>query len=157
MANLTYAAGMKQLCIVLLLILSVLASAGAAPTRKRSLYQRLGGAYAISALVDDFLDKLLKDPIIVQNPKVVAAMGNINVPGLKFHITNFVCAAAGGPEVYTGRDMAKSHKHLSITQAEWDASVAILKQSLKDFDIKGPEGDEVLALVGSLQGQIVGK
>jgi len=146
---------MRNLCLLLLLTL-VLAPTGA-KEKKKSLYQRLGGVYAISALVDDFIDKLLRDPIVVKNPKVVAAMGNINVPGLKFHLTNFICSAAGGPETYTGRDMATSHKHLSITQEEWDASVAILTQSLKDFDIKGPEGEEVLQLVGSLRDQIVGK
>ena len=141
----------------ILLLCAVVLSPVQGKEKKKSLYLRLGGVYAISALVDHFIDKLLKDPVVVANPKVVAAMGNINVPGLKFHITNLLCSAAGGPESYTGRDMRSSHKHLDITEAEWNASVALLQQSLKDFDIKGPEGQEVLDLVSSLKEQIVKK
>ena len=60
MAHLTYAAAMKKLFLVLLIVSCALAPAGARE-KKKSLYQRLGGVYAISALVDDFIDKLLKD------------------------------------------------------------------------------------------------
>ena len=145
---------MRNVGLILLLV-SLLVGAAPAKERKKSLYARLGGAYAIAAVVDDFINNLLKDPVIVANPKVVAAMNNINVPGLKFHITNMLCAATGGPETYTGRDMATSHKHMAITEAEWNAMAGDLQKTLKDFDVPAPEQAELLTLLGGLKEKIV--
>lgn len=63
--------------------------------------------------------------------------------------------AAGGPQVYVGRNMVESHKHLNITQLEWDALVGDFVSVLYKYKVPQAEQKELLTLVGSLKGQIV--
>ncbi|MBI3929235.1 MAG: group 1 truncated hemoglobin [Armatimonadetes bacterium] len=141
-------------CLLGLLSAPVLADGH---VRKKTLYERLGGAYAIAGFVDEFVDRLFNDEVLSANPQVLEAMNRpgVNVPGLKFHITNLVCQAAGGPEKYTGRSMEDSHKHLLITRAEWDATVRIFKETMSDLKIPEPEQKELLEIVGPLEPEIV--
>ena len=90
-----------------------------APKPEATLYERLGGKSAIQAVVNDFIDRVGADPRIT-NEKVKARLGAIHIPALKVHVTNQVCAAAGGPCEYTGRDMISTHAGLEITNAEFD-------------------------------------
>jgi hemoglobin len=83
-----------------------------------TLYERLGGIFAIAAVVDHFSDQLLK------NPKVVEANPELNewhtakypgrLPGLKFLRTLWVAALAGGPFQYTARELRDAHFDLKI-------------------------------------------
>src|SRR5262249_20834934 len=84
-----------------------------------SLYERLGGVYAIAAVVDDFIDRVMDDPRLNANPKVNEAHHRVSRAGFKYLVTEQVCAAAGGPQRYTGRTMSESHAHLEITPDEW--------------------------------------
>lgn len=123
-----------------------------------SLFERLGGTYAIAALADDFVDRLLSDDVIVKNEKVVEALQPKpfnKVPGLKFHITALICHLTGGPENYTGRTMADSHQHLDISEEEWNATVADLKASLEAFKICPNDQKELLEIVASTKKDIV--
>lgn len=131
-------------------------SGGLAP---KSLYERLGGFYGVAALVDDFVDRLLSNETIVANPQVVAAFDrpDVNTLGLKAHITNMLCQAAGGPERYTGRSMEKCHDGLKITSAEWEAAVAEFRTSLEVLGIAQPEREDLLKLVGGMRYRIVGR
>lgn len=83
----------------------------------KTLYERLGGFYSIAAVVDDFLSKVLADPVINANPKVDAARksGHVTPAGFKYIVTEMVCAYTGGPQKYSARGMKESHKHLDIT------------------------------------------
>lgn len=131
-----------------------------AAEEKKSLYERLGGAYAIAALSDDFVDRLLSDDVIVKNEKVVAALQPTpynKIPGLKFHIATMLCQVTGGSEVYTGRSMLASHVHLDITEEEWDATVKDLKASLDAFKICPNDQAELLEIVASTKPDIVKK
>ena len=125
----------------------------------KSLFDRLGGTYPIAALVDDYVDNLPSDPTIMGNPNVRAAVENAaannGLPGLKYQITAFIIEATGGPYSYHGRDMVESHKNLGITQAEWDASVKVLKASLDKFKVSAAEQAELNALVAKMHDQIV--
>src|SRR5579862_4300231 len=86
---------------------------------KPSLYERLGGVYAIAAVVDDFVDRIMVDPRLNANPKVDEAHHKVPSAGFKYLVTEQVCWATGGPQVYTGRSMRDSHAHLEITPREW--------------------------------------
>lgn len=129
---------------------------GLAPT---SLYERLGGFYGVAALVDDFVDRLLTNETIVANPQVVAAFDRpgVNTLGLKAHITNMLCQAAGGPERYTGRSMEKCHEGLKITAAEWEAALQEFGTTLETLQIAEPERQELRKLVGGMRYRIVGR
>lgn len=120
----------------------------------KSLYDRLGGIYGIGAVVDDFVDRIMSDPVLNANPKIAEAHDNITPGGFKYYITEFVSSAIGGPQTYTGRTMIDSHAHLKMTNAEWDAFVHDFNQSLHKFDVPEAEQAEIIAVVGSLKGEM---
>lgn len=120
-----------------------------------SLYERLGGVYAIAAVVDDFTDRLMDDPRLNTNPKVNEAHHRVPRAGFKYLVTEQVCAAAGGPQRYTGRSMYDSHVHLDITDPEWRAFLDDLRQTFDKFQVPQAERAELFAIVDSTKQDIV--
>lgn len=120
-----------------------------------SLYDRLGGVYPIATVVDDFVDRVMSDPILNANPKVYEAHHKVAPAGFKYLVTEMVCWASGGPQKYTGRSMHDSHVHLDITADEWDAFMADLKQTFDKFGIPEAERKELVAIVESTKKDIV--
>lgn len=120
-----------------------------------SLYERLGGVYAIAAVVDDFIDRIMDDPRLNANPKVDEAHHRVSKAGFKYLVTEQVCWAAGGPQKYTGRSMRDSHIHLDITPAEWLSFMDDLQQTLSKFGVPDREQKEIFAIVDSTRGDIV--
>ncbi len=120
-----------------------------------SLYERLGGVYAIAAVVDDFIDRIMDDPRLNANPKVDEAHHRVSKAGFKYLVTEQVCWAAGGPQKYTGRSMRDSHIHLDITPAEWLSFMDDLQQTLTKFGVPDREQKEIFAIVDSTRGDIV--
>jgi hemoglobin len=115
-----------------------------------TLYERLGGIYAIAAVVDHFSDQLLK------NQKVVEGNAELNewhtvtfpgrLPGLKFLRTMWVAALAGGPFQYTARELRDAHFDLHIPPDVFDEVDAELGRSLDHFNVPEREKGEVLAV-----------
>lgn len=126
-----------------------------AQARQPSLYERLGGAYAIATVVDDFVDRLSVNATLNANPAISAARAHVPKAGLKFHVTALVCEATGGPCKYTGRTMKEAHRHLNITPAQWDAMVADFKTTLNAFHVPVPEQQELITIVGGTRQDIV--
>ena len=120
-----------------------------------SLYERLGGVYAIATVVDDFIDRIMDDPRLNANPKVDEAHHRVSRAGFKYLVTEQVCWASGGPQVYTGRSMRESHSHLDITAGEWLSFLDDLQQTLDKFGVPGPEQQELFAIVDSTRADIV--
>ena len=85
----------------------------------QSLYERLGGAYAIAVVVDDFIDRIMVDPRLNANPRVDEAHHRVSAQGFKYYVTEMVCWAAGGPQTYSGRSMVDTHRELLISGEEW--------------------------------------
>ncbi len=125
------------------------------PAQEKSLYDRLGGVYAIATVVDDFIERLLVNDILNANPKIKEARDRVPRAGLKFRVTALVCQVTGGPEKYTGRTMKDSHAHLSITEKEWQAMVADFKGTLDKFKVPAREQGELIAIVESTKKDIV--
>jgi hemoglobin len=121
---------------------------------KKSLYDRLGGYNAVAAVVDDFVVRLVTDK---QFERFFAGHSTDSKKRIRQHIVDQLCAAAGGPCVYTGRTMKDSHVGLGITEAEWDAAAKHLVASLDKFKVGEQEKTELLAFVTSLKGDIVDK
>lgn len=130
---------------------------GAVPAAapQKTLYERLGGAYAIATVVDDFIEALLVDEALNANPAIKAARTRVPKAGLKFHVTAMVCQATGGPEKYTGRTMKAAHAHLKITEKEWDEMVKVFVGVLDKYKVPKPEQEELLKIVGTTKGDIV--
>lgn len=120
-----------------------------------SLYDRLGGVYAIAVVVDDFIDRIMADPRLNANPAVDEAHHKVPPAGFKYLVTEMVCHATGGPQRYTGRNMAESHRHLNITHPEWEAFLDDFRQTLDKFHVPAPEQAELFAIVQSTYGDIV--
>jgi hemoglobin len=120
-----------------------------------SLYDRLGGVYNIATVVDDFIDRVMADPRLNANPAVDEAHHKVLPAGFKYLATEMVCSASGGPQRYTGRSMADSHRHLNITPQEWDAFMDDFQQTLDKFKVPPSEQAELRAIVQSTYGDIV--
>ena len=120
-----------------------------------SLYDRLGGVYAIATVVDDFVDRVMNDPRLNANPLVFEAHHKVAPPGFKYLVTEQVCEATGGPQRYTGRTMRDSHAHLKITESEWQAFLDDFRQTLDKFQVPAAECAELVAIVESTKGEIV--
>jgi hemoglobin len=120
-----------------------------------TLYDRLGGVYSIATVVDDFIDRVMADPRLNANPAVDEAHHKVPPAGFKYLATEMVCWASGGPQRYTGRSMADSHRHLNITPQEWDAFMDDLQQTLDKFKVPPSEQAELRAIVQSTYGDIV--
>jgi hemoglobin len=120
-----------------------------------SLYDRLGGTYAIATVVDDFIDRVSANDTLNANPAIDAARKRVPPAGLKFQVTAFMIQATGGPYKYHGRNMVDSHTHLHITEAEWQTLAADFKATLDHFEVPEKEQGELFALVGTTHDDIV--
>ena len=124
---------------------------------EKSLYERLGGVFAIAAVIDYFSDEVVKNPKVGQqsdNPQLRewSTKQLDRLPGLKFMRTLWVCEVAGGPQKYVATEQGSTplglevaHSDLRITPDEFDEVAAELKRSLEHFSVPAKETEEVLA------------
>jgi hemoglobin len=127
------------------------ASSRPAPSAPRtgSLFDRLGGLNAISAVVDDFAGNVLNDPRI--NKK----FAKTDAPRLLANLKDFVCNATGGPCQYNGLSMKAAHDHMRVTGGEFNALVEDLVKSLDKFNVGETEKKELLGALAGLRGDII--
>ena len=123
--------------------------------KKPSLYDRLGGVYSIATVVDDLIDRIMADPRLNANPLVDEAHHRVPPAGFKYLVTEMVCWAAGGPQKYTGKSMAESHRDLKINSEEWKAFLDDFQQALDKFKVPAEEQAELKAIVNSTRSDIV--
>jgi hemoglobin len=126
-----------------------------AATAKKSLFDRLGGAPAITAVVDSFVDTT------AVNPKVNFFRGEkykgLDVVHLKKQLTAFMIQVTGGPSEYKGRDMKTAHMKMQITADEFNALAGDLAATLDKFKVPKAEKDELMTIAASTQKDIVEK
>lgn len=123
--------------------------ANAKPAKSGSLYDRLGGKNAITAVVDDFVNRVAADARINQR------FFNTDIVKLKTLLVEFVCQATGGPCEYTGQDMETSHAGMDLVDDEFTALVEDLVASLDKFEVGKTEKGELLGALGPLKPAIV--
>ena len=121
----------------------------AAPPAQASLYQRLGGQPAITAVVDDFVANVAADN------RINHYFAHTNIPHLKMELVDQICQATGGPCTYTGRPMRVVHTGMHITDADFNALVQDLVKSLNKFNVPQQDQQQLLATLGSLKPDIV--
>ena len=117
-----------------------------------SLYARLGGYDAIVAVTEDLLSRLTKDPRLGRFWK---HRGEDGLRREKQLLINFLCASAGGPLLYVGRDMKTSHKGMDIDEGDWRAFMGHVEATLESFKVPAAERDAVLAFVDTTKRDIV--
>jgi len=118
-------------------------------TANKSLYDRLGGKAAITAVIDTFVAKVAADPRI--NKKFARS----NIPRVKTELVDQVCAETGGPCAYTGRSMKETHRNMGVTEGEFNALVEDLTAALNVFKVPAREQNELVTALGSMKGDIV--
>ena len=119
------------------------------PAAAKSLYDRLGGLPAITAVVDEMVNRTTTDP------RIKDRFFNTDAANLKKLLTEFVCMATGGPCKYTGRDMESSHAGMDLVDDEFTALVENLVGALDKFKVPDKEKGELLGALGPLKPQIV--
>ena len=137
-----------------LLLTFLSATASAQAKKEKSLYQRIGGYDALAAVTDDFIGRLVSDK---KFEKFFSGFSDDSKKKIRQHLLDQLCVATGGPCVYLGRDMKTTHSGLGINEAQWDAGVGHLTDSLDKFKVPKKEKGEVLAFVASLRKDIVEK
>jgi hemoglobin len=118
----------------------------------KSLYERLGGYDAITAVCNDLLPRLAADPLLARFWQNRGADG---VAREKQLLIDFICNAAGGPMYYTGRDMKLSHKGMGISNADWQAFMGHVRATLDKFNLPQQERGDVIAFVESTKVDMV--
>jgi hemoglobin len=114
-------------------------------TPEPTLYDRLGGIFAISAVVNRFSDQIIINPKLNVNPNLVAWNQNeaeTRLPGLKFMRTLWVAALAGGPFTYTGLPLHDAHTRFHLTSDEFDEVGAEIVRALQYYKV--PEAETKL-------------
>ncbi len=147
---------MKKLALASLLVLACGPSSsetktdGTTPATAKSLFDRLGGKPAITAVVDDFVVNLTADN------RINAFFANTDVPHLKTMLVDQICEASGGPCKYTGKDMKTAHTGMHVKDEDFTALVEDLTRSLDKFKVPEKEKGELLGALGGMKGDIVG-
>jgi hemoglobin len=133
---------------------------------EQTLYERLGGVFAIAAVVDRFSDAIIRNAKVgelSENPQLrewsTKEIGRL--PGLKFMRTLWVCDVAGGPFRYeptvpgsTTLGLEEAHRDLRIRPEEFDEVAAELARALDDFHVPEREKGEVLAAFAAHKGEV---
>jgi hemoglobin len=120
-----------------------------APSAPASLYDRLGGTAAITAVVDDFIGNVAADERIARYFK------DTNIPHLKSALVDQLCQATGGPCIYKGKSMKEVHRGLDISGRAFDAMVEDLVKTLNKFKLGEREKSELLAALGPLKPDVI--
>ncbi len=129
----------------------MIGTAEGADASGRSLYDRLGGKEAITAVVDTFVGNVAGDK------RINGFFASTNIPTLKMHLVNQICEASGGPCTYTGRTMKQTHAGMGITDAAFNALVEDLVKALDHHKVGNKEQDELLGVLGPMKRDIVEK
>lgn len=141
---------MQRLLVVAVFMAGLAVSPGGAKADD-SLFQRLGGEPAIRAVVEQFVANISADDRINQR------WAEADVPSLKDELTSLICEASGGPCNYTGSSMSRAHEGMNITVDEFAWTAENLAAALDTLAVPGQEKGEVLAVIGSLEAEIVGQ
>lgn len=140
--------------IIVVVVWSVLMSTAAAwaeSSKGRSLYERLGGKAAITAVVDTFVTKVGADK------RINGYFASTDLTKLKRHLGNQICEGSGGPCQYTGRTMKQTHAGMGVTDAAFGALVEDLVAALDHHKVGKAEKDDLLAVLGPMKDDIVEK
>jgi hemoglobin len=117
-----------------------------------TLYERLGGYDAIAAVANDLLPRLRSNP---QLGRFWAHRGEDGVMREKQLLIDFLCASAGGPVYYRGRDMTLTHRGMRISESDWSVFLGVAAATLAKFQVPEAEQSEVVTFVQSLKKECV--
>ena len=119
---------------------------------EKTLYERLGGYDAIAAVVNDLLPRLESDSRL---GRFWEHRGEDGINREKQLLIDFLCANAGGPLLYTGRDNKTSHRGMGVSETDWEKFIGHLNATLDNFQLPAQERSDVIAFIESTRADIV--
>ena len=119
---------------------------------EKTLYERLGGYDAISAVVNDLLPRLMSDSTL---GRFWENRGEDGIKREKQLLIDYLCASAGGPLLYTGRDNKTSHKGMGVSESDWVKFIEHIKATLDNFQLPQQERSDVIGFIESTRADIV--
>jgi hemoglobin len=129
-------------------------AAGSAAAQDKTLYERLGGFDRIAAIMDDFGGRLAGTD---QFKRFFVGHSKDSEQRQRQLVIELFCQITGGPCVYIGRDLKTAHTGLGVTKADWDTASKMFVESLAKFKVGDKEQQELGALVGKYEKDIVEK
>ncbi len=117
-----------------------------------TLYERLGGYDAISAVTQDLMRRIKAD---AQLGRYYQHRGEDGIQREEQLLIDFLCSSAGGPMYYTGRDMKTLHKGMKLSESDWSALLGHLNATLEAFQVPQAERDDVVAFIQSTKRDMV--
>lgn len=131
--------------------------AGAEGPAGKTLYDRVGGATGLKAVVDDFVAAAAPDPKVdfTRGGRWVASDAAVST--LKKHLVDFMAQALGGPKAYAGRSMKEAHAGMGITQAQFDALARHLEAALVKHKVVPADVAAIMKIAASTAPDIVEK
>jgi hemoglobin len=135
--------------MVVALALGACANTNEPSAQSASLYDRLGGKPAITAVVDQFVANVAADD------RINGFFANADIPGLKGKLVDQICQASGGPCTYTGLDMKTAHRGMGVSDEHFNALVEDLIAALDTFNVPEREKNELLGALGPMKADIV--
>lgn len=114
-----------------------------------SVYEEIGGKAAVEAVVEDFYDRVLADD------RLVGFFEGTDMAELRAHQVQFISAVAGGPVTYTGGEMRDAHRHLDISEADFEAVGTYLERALRENDVSEANIADIMAEVSALEDPIL--
>ena len=115
----------------------------------QSLYTRVGGQPAITAVVDRFVSNVAADK------RINGFFANTDIPPFKAKLVDLICQGSGGPCTYTGKDMKAAHEGMGVKEADFNALVEDLVAALDKFKVPEKEKGELLGILGPMKTAIV--
>ena len=121
----------------------------------KTLYERLGGAYAIATAADRLVDSLQSNATLNVNKHVKDFHTDQFKAGYKFMVTAWSIEMSGGPKCYPGRDMFEAHKNLGLTNYDFDVTAHEIRNTLFRLGVPHAETDEFMGIIESYRSKVV--
>jgi len=138
----------------ILVSVSIAPAFGQGMAKEKSLYDRLGGKKAITAVVDEFVGRVAADTRI--NAFFAATAGDKpRLAKFKGNLVDQICQASGGPGKYMGKDMKSAHMGMGVSSADFDALVEDLVGALDKFKVGAHEKEQLLGALSPMKAAIV--
>ena len=134
-----------------LLLVSACSNMMSPPAPQPTLYERLGGKPAITAVVDDFVGNVAADN------RINGFFAHTDIPHLKMLLVEQITVGTGGPGTYDGRSMKDAHRGMGVSDADFNALVEDLVKTLNKFKVPAKEQGDLLGILGPMKGDIVEK
>merc|ERR1711904_742015 len=122
---------------------------------KRTVYGRGGGIFGLAMVSDKLMDRWMENPALNANTKVAKWHESQQKYGFKFLVTQIMGYLTGGPQRYTGQPMDVAHKHLNISEAQWESFMRGVDTVFHEFQIDAVTRKDLREIIASFKSQVI--